>query len=443
MFVPEGYLPLGGAVEYVARIREPEAVAELTPDGFAFFSRLDAAMLPRVAPPAAPIRSIRAGALPGTVRPAEPEPAAAAATPSTEAETEALARVKQWSAARQKLTAARDNAQADLRRALISGTIRAAAIGEDGNLVTIQPARWRVTFGRSRVAGLEPFAEALKGNIVPVTATAGGIPAAWGRAIIARADLARWCGGPPEAEPAERPRDWPGPGFAPQSVPPAGAWWTAEQALAWVAFGRAERWEDAREGANVPDSEEALDRLRAAQLRISEAIADRKLPAWGQETAEIAKPPLCDTLTPIPPEDFAGPSALTVQLNGWAYPPKLGRRYEGRWWQGMRFEAAAVQAAFAVGPAPAVPSPPEPAKLAARLPARSPPGQVYSTDALAAWFLLRVKTWPKGELPPSEADCVAAAQSYFADAPGRDAIREIRQKKTPKDWRKRGPRPRR
>lgn len=228
----------------------------------------------------------------------------------------------------------------------------------------------------------------------------------------------------------------------------AGAWWTSEQTLAWLAFGRATTWQDARESRNAPDDEAALDLLRETQLRISAAIASRTLPAWGQETADIAKAPWRDTLVPIPPEDFAGPSALTVQMNGWAYPPPMNRRYEGRWWQGMRFEAAAVQAAFRAAPgpaepAPAVPSPPEPVIAAESLSPRANAGQAYSPEALAAWFLLRVRTWPKGKPPPTEAECIAAAQNYFADAPGRDLIRPIRQKKTPDDWRKRGPKPRR
>lgn len=102
-----------------------------------------------------------------------------------------------------------------------------------------------------------------------------------------------------------------------------------------------------------------------------------------------------------------------------------------------------VAAAVALAePTLAAPSPPEPVMTAERRPPRTDAGQAYSPEALAAWFLLRVRTWPKGEPPPSEADCIAAAKAYFADAPGRDAIREIRQEKTPESWRKRGPRPR-
>jgi hypothetical protein len=69
--------------------------------------------------------------------------------------------------------------------------------------------------------------------------------------------------------------------------------------------------------------------------------------------------------------------------------------------------------------------------------------QAYSPDALAAFFMLRVKTWPKDAPPPTENECIAAVRDYFADPPGRDVIREIRRQKTPESWRKRGPRSRR
>jgi hypothetical protein len=137
--------------------------------------------------------------------------AAATAEPSPDAKAEMETQLRRWSEARQKLVVAQDNARNDLRQALISGTMRAAAVREDGNLVTMQPARWRMLFERPLSGSLQPFAEAVAGRTVPLTATADGKPTAWGRAIIASADLARWCGGPPEAEPAERPTDWPVP----------------------------------------------------------------------------------------------------------------------------------------------------------------------------------------------------------------------------------------
>ncbi|MGK7864677.1 hypothetical protein [Falsiroseomonas sp. E2-1-a4] len=212
MFIPDGYVSLSGALEYVARMREPEAVETLTPDGFAFLARVDAALRPRIAPPAAPIRSIRAGPSLGPVRdlrPADPMPATTA-QPSPEAKAEIEARLKLWGEARQKLAGARVNARADLVQALISGSVRAAAVREDGILVTMEAAAWRSLFSRPPMRDLRPFAEAIEGRTVPVGSKPNGAPAAWGQPIIAKADLAGWCGAPAETEPCERPQCWRG-----------------------------------------------------------------------------------------------------------------------------------------------------------------------------------------------------------------------------------------
>jgi len=45
--IPDGYLSLRGAVEYVTRWRARDAVAALTPEGFKFFAALDAMDLSR------------------------------------------------------------------------------------------------------------------------------------------------------------------------------------------------------------------------------------------------------------------------------------------------------------------------------------------------------------------------------------------------------------
>jgi hypothetical protein len=147
--------------------------------------------------------------------------------------------------------------------------------------------------------------------------------------------------------------------------------------------------------------------MARAQRQLSDAVAARRLPGWGQETADIDRPPLRDTLVPIPPEDFAGPSALTVQMNGWAFPPRLPRRYEGRWWQGIRFEASAVQRAFpqardrptpepaerlADWPSTAAPAP----ERRAIVPLAPPPSNTWlSADAAIAWIAYRGSPEPE------------------------------------------------
>lgn len=186
MFVPEGYVSLVHAIEWVVRMREPEAVAVLTPDGFAFFARINADLF---------------------------------AVPASH---ETADQLRRWDEARQKLSDAGEYTHADLRRALISNTVVAVAVREDGALITMQAAEWRRGFLRRRItlyapAGydvgqpewLEPFAEAMKGRTVAVGDIIKDVPTAFGYPIIARADLAAWCGFPPEPEPIERPADWP------------------------------------------------------------------------------------------------------------------------------------------------------------------------------------------------------------------------------------------
>lgn len=166
--------------------------------------------------------------------------------------------------------------------------------------------------------------------------------------------------------------------------------------------------------------------------------------------------------TQIAAEDAFLPLLRSGRLVAWARegnPMAELRRIPADAWTTLRFvhvlEARAgghgvelfgihiAAAAAAAEPAPAAPSPPEPVVTAEGPPPRTDAAQaVYTPEALRAWFLLRVKTWPKGQPPPREADCIAAAKAYFADAPGRDEFREIRRQKTPEDWRKRGPKPR-
>lgn len=225
---------------------------------------------------------------------------------------------------------------------------------------------------------------------------------------------------------------------------PRGGWWTAGEALGWIAFGLPVPGADWREvpglgplrawGGSSPELLAAMEaraaekpwrpekappfgarhyrarvrrlmretdqsadvlaedlrrdmardaicaaRVKRAELTLQGALAARRLQAWGQPTRDIGEPPSSDTLIPIPAENFAGPSALMVKPNGWTFPPLRGRRYEGRWWQGVCFEGAPLQAAF-------------PAKgwrdeAPAGLPAPKP------GDLPASWTLLECLAW--------------------------------------------------
>jgi hypothetical protein len=64
----------------------------------------------------------------------------------------------------------------------------------------------------------------------------------------------------------------------------------------------------------------------------------------------------------------------------------------------------------------------------------------YSPDALRAWFVLRVRTWPEDAPFPTEAQDLAAARNSFEGRISRDPFRDIRRAKTPASWRESGPR---
>jgi len=96
-------------------------------------------------------------------------------------------------------------------------------------------------------------------------------------------------------------------------------------------------------------------------------------------------------------------------------------------------EAAGLRGAWGVTEATTV-APAEP------MPASKPaPTQEYSRKTLAAWFILRVKSWRSDVAPPSEKADYEAACAMFGEVP-RDPFREIRREKTPENWRKPGPR---
>jgi hypothetical protein len=65
--------------------------------------------------------------------------------------------------------------------------------------------------------------------------------------------------------------------------------------------------------------------------------------------------------------------------------------------------------------------------------------QRYSPEALGAWFILRVHSWPPESALPSEEVDRIAAEAVFDSVP-RGEFREIRAGKTPPNWRKPGPR---
>jgi hypothetical protein len=76
------------------------------------------------------------------------------------------------------------------------------------------------------------------------------------------------------------------------------------------------------------------------------------------------------------------------------------------------------------------------------VPSRKVPKPIADAKAIAAWYVLRVRTWPPNAATPSEAEDLAAARAAHDGRISRDLIREIRKEKAPKEWLKTGPKPR-
>jgi hypothetical protein len=194
--IPKGYVSIGQAVDWVAGgsaiSASPEAPAPAAGGNVrAFLAKSDW--------------------WPGSAAPFHDEdPRLARATKLLKLQ-EATARLAERREEKRKSEQAEPHAlaRADLQKALVAGMLIAAAVRLDGELVTMKPACWRMIFRRRETPGFEaePFAEALAGRTVPVDATPDGTPTLWGLPIIALADLARWRGAPPEAEPVNRASD--------------------------------------------------------------------------------------------------------------------------------------------------------------------------------------------------------------------------------------------
>lgn len=134
----------------------------------------------------------------------------------------------------------------------------------------------------------------------------------------------------------------------------------------------------------------------------------------------------------------------------WRRPGKTALKpVEADWWEQARIDLRLNQAQLGetvitriqireAGAVSAEAPPPIPAEAPPPIP-KAAPKAAYSANALAAWFLLRERTWPEGKPPPNRPADRTAALEYFDKLPA-DEFRRIRTAKTSETWRKRGPR---
>ncbi len=176
-----------------------------------------------------------------------------------------------------------------VRSALCDGSLIAAAQREDGELVTMKPADWRRQFARPDdprpvvafnfvdravygppVRTRDPFTEAMQGRPVPLALHSTGTPIVTGHPLIAQADLARWLGEPPPAEPLERPADWPKPT---EALPNA-----TEDQVFWFMAGYAVRALESGKPATRDEARDAVTGENIAGARLAEKVHAERLP---------------------------------------------------------------------------------------------------------------------------------------------------------------------
>jgi hypothetical protein len=199
--------------------------------------------------------------------------------------------------------------------------------------------------------------------------------------------------------------------------------------------------------AHLQDARAQHDRLQQAADMLRQAIASGELAAYGWK-GELSvpsdlMPSIADARERIPPDACAGP----VTVTGIGILPvtndEVRRVIVTPAWSGIMIRAdnlvrlwpsasTSLQSAVA-GPQAANNTAPDAETQQARRPQFDLPG-------LRLWFHNRFTRWPSNASYPTELEDWQAAQSDFEGHVPRGAIREMRKKFAPENWRKSGPR---
>jgi hypothetical protein len=173
---------------------------------------------------------------------------------------------------------------------------------------------------------------------------------------------------------------------------------------------------------------------KAAQMFLLQSLGDGRL------RSDLLRPDDGELETIPPPRWWtkAGRTAINIGL----WPSNRGPRPQKGYVLVRDIDLEALLASQG-SPRNVVPSPDHALAEAAQPTAiRQPPAPrpSYSPEALSAWFVLRVRIWPKEAPAPIETQDLEAARAYFDGEIARDEFRDIRRAKTPEDWRRSGPR---
>lgn len=190
--------------------------------------------------------------------------------------------------------------------------------------------------------------------------------------------------------------------------------------------------------AKLSDANAAHALLVSASNELRRCMARGEVTAHGRRgpVPEYDDDPMEGPREPIPPDACNAP--VTIWQHGilsFATGEDVGDAWSEVWWS-LLFPRSGVEALW-----PATTKGTQRTKAAsAVVPKDKKSGAEYSENALRGWFVLRVKTWPKGTAAPSEEVDWEAAKSYFEPPVPREEFRRVRREKVPQNWRNPGPR---
>ncbi len=199
--------------------------------------------------------------------------------------------------------------------------------------------------------------------------------------------------------------------------------------------------------AHLQDARVQHDRLQQAADMLRLAIGSGELPAYGWKgyEPEDVLAPVIDPRERIPADVCAGPVTVTdlgvVPITRFDTAPRVSEPI----WSGIMMPAEYVvrlwpSASTSLQSAAAEPQADDNTVTDAEAQqARRPQ---FDLHGLGLWFHNRFKRWPRDAAYPTELEDWQAAQRDFEGPVPRSAIREIRKKFAPENWRKSGPRKR-
>ncbi len=199
--------------------------------------------------------------------------------------------------------------------------------------------------------------------------------------------------------------------------------------------------------AQLQDARAQHNQLQQAADMLRLAIASGELPAhgWKGYGPEDDLAPVIDPRERIPADVCARPVTITdvgvVPVTRFDTASRVSEPI----WSGIMMPADCVVRLWpsaSTGSQPAVAGPQADQNTATGAETQQARRPQFDLHGLGLWFHNRFKRWPRDAAYPTELEDWQAAQRDFEGPVPRSAIREIRKKFAPENWRKSGPRKR-